>query len=103
MMKRALVVIVLIVGLGFLSGCLTGSIQGQVLDAEDRPVEGAIVTTDPPTHSVRTTAEGYSIENIPTDEYRVRARKPGYKEGRTDVTVQWNTTIGADIQIEREE
>jgi hypothetical protein len=85
------------------SGCLTGKIQGQVIDNYDRPVVGAIVSTDPPTESVRTTENGYELQNVPIGEYRVQVRKPGYDPATVEVHVQWSQTTGADIQIERKE
>jgi hypothetical protein len=93
--------ILLVVSL--LSGCLTGKIKGQVIDTYDRPVVGAIVSTQPPTESVRTTENGYVLNNVPIGEYVIKTRKPGYKPATTHVHVQWSQTTGADIQIERKE
>ena len=86
-----------------LTGCLTGTIKGQVIDQYDRPVVGAIVTTDPPTQAVRTTQDGYVLRNVPTGEYVVEAEKPGFKSGKANVQVQWSVTTGADVQLERKE
>lgn len=102
-MRKIVLPIVLIFVLPLLTGCLTGTIKGQVLDPEDRPVVGAIVSTDPPTQSIRSTESGFKIENVPTGQYTVKAEKPGYKDGKIRVTVQWNTVAGADIRIEPEE
>jgi len=99
--NKLIVVGLLIVTL-ILGGCLTGSIKGQVIDDQDRPVEGAIVTTDPPTHSVRTTESGYQLEGIPWGEYVVRAKKPGHQTGREEILVRLWTTTHADIQIHRD-
>ncbi|MFB6345264.1 MAG: carboxypeptidase-like regulatory domain-containing protein [bacterium] len=96
-------IIVLLGVVSLLSGCLTGTIRGQVIDNYDRPVVGAIVSTRPPTESVRTTEDGYVIKNVPVGEYRVIADKPGYHEGSQEIQVQWSQTTGADIQIERKE
>ncbi len=101
-MKKCGLILLVLLSFSFLTGCITGAIKGQVLDTEDRPVEGAIVTTDPPTQSIRTTEAGYEITDVPVNEYTVRARKPGFKSGEAKVRVQWNTTTGADIQIERD-
>lgn len=87
----------------FLSGCLTGTIKGQVIDQNDRPVEGAIVTTDPPTHSVRTTENGFRLEEVPLGEYVVEVDKPGFHKGKTNVQVSFNKTTASDIQIRRKE
>lgn len=90
--------------LGFvLGGCLSGKIKGQVIDTYDRPVVGAIVSTRPPTETVRTTENGYVLENVPIGEYVIKAEKPGYKPATAHVNVQWSQTTGADIQIERKQ
>ncbi|MGM0380961.1 MAG: carboxypeptidase-like regulatory domain-containing protein [bacterium] len=98
-MDNKLIVIGLLVTSLFLGGCLTGSIKGQVINGQDRPVEGAIVTTDPPTHSVRTTESGYSLQGVPWGEYVVQAQKPGHKTGKEKILVRVWTTTNADIQI----
>jgi hypothetical protein len=84
-----------------LSGCLTGTIRGQVIDSYDRPVVGAIVSTQPPTEAVRTTKNGYVLKNVPIGEYVIKAEKPGYKPATAHIRVQWSQTTGADVQIER--
>lgn len=83
----------------FLSGCLTGTIKGQVIDKNDRPIVGAIVSTQPPSEAVRTTEHGYTLKDVPVGEYVVEAEKPGYQKGTAHVRVQWSTTTGADIQL----
>lgn len=104
MVDRKVALIVLLVGVtSLLSGCLTGTIKGQVIDNYDRPVVGAIVSTRPPTESVRTTENGYVLKNVPVGEYVVKAKKPGYHVGSQRIQVQWSQTTGADIQIDRKE
>lgn len=101
-MDNKLIIAGLLVVSLFLNGCLTGTIKGQVIDNRDRAVEGAIVTTDPPSHSLRTTESGYELNGILWGEYVVQAKKPGFKKGREEVMVRiWSTTY-ADIQISRE-
>lgn len=106
-MKRRIVrylSVLFIVATGFMTtGCLTGTIEGQVVDQNDRPVTGAIVTTDPPTHSIRTTENGYRLENIPVGEYVVEASKPGYHVGKANVQVNFSQTTASDVQIRRKE
>lgn len=101
--RKVAIVIPLLLVVSLLSGCLTGKIKGQVIDNYDRPVVGSIVSTQPPTESVRTTKNGYVLENVPIGEYVIKARKPGYKPTTAHVHVQWSQTTGADIQIERKE
>lgn len=93
----------LLLAVSLLSGCLTGKIKGQVIDNYDRPVVGALVSTQPPTESIRTTENGYILENVPIGEYVIKARKPGYEPRTVRVNVQWSQTTGADVQIERKE
>ncbi|MFB6356923.1 MAG: carboxypeptidase-like regulatory domain-containing protein [bacterium] len=102
MSYKRLILVVSILSAGLmLQGCLTGTIKGQVIDQNDRPVPGAIVTTSPPSHSVRTTENGYRLQNVPQGEYTVKAEKPGFYSGSTTIQVQWNETTAADIQIKR--
>lgn len=103
MTKKPALIAVLVGVVSLLSGCLTGTIKGQVIDNYDRPVVGAIVSTRPPTESVRTTENGYVLKNVPLGEYVVEAKKPGYHKGSQEVQVQWSQTTGADIQIDRKE
>jgi len=83
------------------TGCVTGTIKGQVVDQNDRPVKGAIVTTDPPSHSVRTTENGYRLEDVPIGEYVVEAEKPGYHKGKTNVQINFAQTTAADIRVQK--
>jgi len=100
-LRKNILLIVLLLSSIFLGGCLAGNIKGQVIDTRDRPVVGAIVTTDPPTHSVRTTEHGYTLKAVPVGEYVIEAQKPGYQRGKERVLVQFSSTTDADIQIEK--
>jgi hypothetical protein len=100
---KILLILPLLFSTVLLTGCLTGTIRGQVIDSYDRPVVGAIVSTQPPTESVRTTKNGYVLKNVPIGEYVIKAQKPGYKPATAHIRVQWSQTTGADIQIERKE
>ncbi len=101
--RNFIIVLCLVLVVGLMSGCLTGKMKGQVIDNYDRPVVGAIVSTEPPTGSVRTSENGFELSNVPIGEYRVKVRKPGYESTTTKVRVQWSQTTGADIQIDRKE
>lgn len=100
---RVLLIVPLFVAVVSLSGCLTGKIRGQIIDNYDRPVVGTIVSTRPPTESVRSTENGYVLENVPIGEYIIEVKKPGFKPATAHVNVQWSQTTGADIQIERKQ
>lgn len=102
-MRKVAVISVLVLSSFFLTGCLTGTIKGQVIDTMDRPVVGAIVRTRPPTHQVRTTENGFKLDNVPVNEYTIEVEKPGFKDGKGQVSVQWNATTDADIQIEKKD
>ncbi len=102
-MRKIFLIMALVIPAFLLTGCLTGTIKGQVIDTMDRPVVGAIVTTRPPSHSVRSTENGYKLDNIPVGEYTIMVEKPGYTEGKAQVNVQWNSTTDADIQIDKKE
>ncbi|MBL1215042.1 MAG: hypothetical protein HND52_16890 [Ignavibacteriae bacterium] len=83
---------------------LFGSISGVVLDAEtSTPIEGASITTGPPTHAIVTNANGmFSIDDIPTDNYTITAKKVGYKNGSVTISVKEDETTNATILLEEE-
>lgn len=82
-----------------LTGCLTGTIEGDVVDRHDRALKGAVVTTEPPSHSVRSGENGYVLENVPIGTYTIEANKPGYESDEVEIKVRWNSRTIADIQI----
>lgn len=100
MEKHGWVIIVMgLVGTILLTGCFTGTIRGHVIGEDGQTIRGAVVMTDPPSHSVITSEHGFHLKHVPVGEYIVEADKPGYEDGSTNVRVQWNATTDADIQI----
>jgi len=66
-----------------------GTISGRVLDAsDDSPVEGVSITTTPSTVSATTDKTGaYTIDQVESGSYTVRASRQGYKNAFTSVIV----------------
>jgi sugar lactone lactonase YvrE len=64
-----------------------------------KPLEGVTITTDPPTSSVVTSADGrYRIEDPDPDEYSISASKTGFIGKSVPVTVASGTVL-ADITL----
>lgn len=78
-----------------------GQIAGHVLDAATgAPINGANVTTDPPTSSVTTGADGtYSIPFASPNRYVVTASKDGFTTADVEIAVTAGKTATADIQL----
>ena len=76
-------------------------ISGRVINASDSsPIVGAIVSTDPPTSSVITNADGnYSISNVLSGIYIVTATKAGYMGATIKVSVTAGKTTTADLSL----
>ena len=82
---------------------LFGSISGIVLDAEtSAPIEGASITTGPPTNAIVSGSEGmFKLENITIDEYTITAKKTGYKTGSVNISVREDETANATLLLEK--
>lgn len=85
----------------FISGCGTGTIQGMVIDDNLTPVSGAVIQTVPPTHSVFSTQNGYTLKNVQTGEYSVTAAKEGFTSSEVKVLVIRDSVTSADIQLKQ--
>ena len=81
---------------------LTGTINGQVIDATNgSPVASANISTDPPTSSAVTDAQGvYSITGVPTGSYAVIFNKSGYRNTAISIYVGVDRVTQADILAE---
>ncbi len=79
----------------------TGVISGTVIDSRDGSlVQAANVSTDPPTSSVTTDAQGhYSIDSVPPGIYTVNATKPGYASVGVRISIVANGTTVADLHL----
>jgi hypothetical protein len=80
----------------------TGTIQGRVTNITgDTMIEGALITTIPPTSAVSSDAQGrYYISSVPPGQYSVAASKSGYSQGSANVTVVAGGTTTADIHLD---
>ena len=83
-----------------IAGCGYGIIRGVVVDKDMNPINGAIIQTTPPSQSILSSKDGYSIKKVKPGVYMVTARKIGYSEGSVNVTVKSNQVSTADIQLE---
>ncbi len=81
---------------------LAGGIDGLVLDyATSQPVQGASVTTSPPTDALVTDRHGrFTLRDIEAGNYTIHARKPGYEANSVTVRVRENRTAEATIFLE---
>ena len=103
--KKQCVVVVLLLLLSWACGPFgtppMGKINGQVIDSSDGSfIPGANISTDPPTSSVTTDAQGeYSIADMPPGDYTVTASKAGYNSTSVDVAVAVGKTTTADLHL----
>ncbi|TSA26325.1 MAG: PEGA domain-containing protein [Ignavibacteriales bacterium] len=76
-------------------------ITGKVTDKQNnQPIVGAQITSNPVTSSVVTGTDGnYNIPNVTPAQYTLTAKKDGYNDNTTTVTVTEGKTVNADIQL----
>jgi hypothetical protein len=81
---------------------LTGRVEGLVLDFETRaPLEGAGITTGPPTGALAADGEGrFTIEDAPAGNYTLTAVHPGYERTTASVAVRENQTTQAALFLQ---
>jgi len=81
----------------------TGILDGNILDfTSDKNIEGAILTTNPPTVSVASDSTGYFIfSTIEVGEYNLIARKNGYVSESVTVSVEENKSSTIVVLLER--
>lgn len=81
----------------------TGILDGNVLDfTSEKDLEGAILTTNPPTVSVASDSAGYFIfSTIEVGEYNLIARKNGFISESVSVSVREEKTSTVVILLER--
>ena len=78
----------------------TGSIQGEVTDANSEVINNATVVTNPPTSSVLTDQNGdYTISDVTAGTYTVKASKTGFSDDSVNVSVVASKTTTANIQL----
>lgn len=76
-------------------------ITGKVTDSKNtQPIVGAQITSNPATSSVVTGNDGnYTIPDVKPIQYTITAKKDGYNDNTTTVTVLDGKTVNADIQL----
>ncbi|MCK4990255.1 MAG: carboxypeptidase-like regulatory domain-containing protein, partial [Bacteroidales bacterium] len=81
----------------------TGILDGNILDfTSEQNLEGAILTTNPPTVSVASDSTGYFIfSSIEVGEYNLIARKNGYISESVTVGVEENKASTVVVLLER--
>ncbi|MFZ0390086.1 MAG: carboxypeptidase regulatory-like domain-containing protein [Calditrichia bacterium] len=79
----------------------TGTIRGQVVDAETQNIlAGASITTTPATNAITTNAQGdFIIPEVEEGKFTITATKSGYKKGIVSVNVLPGDTAQASIQL----
>ncbi len=92
-----------------IAGCMTASqikemairdISGKVTDDQNRPLSGAIVTTEPSTSSVSTDELGnYRIGGLPGGTYTIRATLMGYVGYPVRIEVRGFEPTRADLKL----
>ena len=82
-------------------GPTTGNIRGSVAESgTGDAIEGATITTDPPTKTVFTDSEGgYMIVDLEPGAYTVTASKDGYNSGTKSVSVIAGEDVQANISL----
>ncbi len=78
-------------------------ITGKVTDSKStQPIVGAQITSNPATSSVVTGNDGnYTIPDVKPAQYTITAKKDGYIDNTTTVTVIEGKTVNADIQLNK--
>jgi hypothetical protein len=82
-----------------------GSIEGMVIKStDDTPMSGVNIETSPATEVLLTDEAGaFSLPDVPTGSYHIKASKPGYKSKSVTVMVREDRTVTAKIILEPDE
>ena len=81
---------------------LYGSIEGRAVDfTTGAPLPGVGITTSPPSGALVTDADGtFRIDDVPTGNYTITARRDGYQAGTAAISVQENRVTQATIFLQ---
>jgi FlaG/FlaF family flagellin (archaellin) len=81
-----------------------GNIEGQVFDADtEEGVSSVNITTTPATNSIITNPNGgFGLQEVPTGQYTVTAKKSGYETASVNVNVWQSKTASAQIYLNSE-
>src|SRR5471032_151528 len=81
----------------------TGSVQGYITDANNRPIAGAAISVIAPsysTHTVSGTNGFYAVNGLPPDTYTVTAVATGFATTQVPgITVTQDQTARTDIKL----
>jgi TolB protein len=79
-----------------------GAAEGVVLDASQRPIPNAIITTTPATSSFSSDAQGrFSLPNLLVGKYALSVRKTDYKTESINIQVDRDVTTNVTVVLER--
>ncbi len=78
-----------------------GDIEGVVIDAKtDEPIRSASIATSPGTVAILTEDDGsFYIDDVPTGNYNITARKDGYSNASVSVAVRESRVATASITM----
>ena len=79
-----------------------GSVFGEVfIEGENTPVVGATISTNPPTSTILTDAQGrFALENIKTGTYTLRVEKESYITGIANAAIFDEQTTNVIVRLE---
>ena len=79
-----------------------GSVFGEVLvEGENTPVVGATISTNPPTSTILTDAQGrFALENIKTGTYTLRVEKESYITGIANAAIFDEQTTNVVVRLD---
>jgi murein DD-endopeptidase MepM/ murein hydrolase activator NlpD len=79
----------------------TGTIQGNVKDTNNQPIQGATVSVEGTSLQATTNSQGYyQITNVPAGTRTVTASKSGYNSQSKEVNVVAGQTVTVDFQLQ---
>lgn len=78
-----------------------GDIEGRVIDAKtEEPIRNVSIATSPGTVAILTEEDGsFYIDDVPTGNYNITARKDGYSNASVSVAVRENRVATASITM----
>jgi hypothetical protein len=81
----------------------TATIQGRITDTKGKPIQGAVIITEPPTTQVVSRSDGsYAIPNVPAGTYSITAKTRDKQVGVARVhvvTAAANVASGVEIRL----
>lgn len=79
-----------------------GAADGLVLDASNRPIANAIITTNPATSSFSSDAQGkFALPNLLVGKYALSVRKTDFKTESVNIQVDRDVTTNVTVVLEK--